>query len=232
LSPSNKSSSEQRENIMTDQNQWSESGGARAAQDERRYRREEWRREDFGRDDPYGRGSRSYSGEQEDFGRQRHGGANYGGQRGYTGQDYGSEPYSYVGQSHGNQGREGQFGGWQRGEHRGKGPKGYKRSDHRILEDVCDRLSDDDELDASQITVTVKDGEVTLEGTVTDRSAKSRAEDLAESVGGVRDVDNKLRKNKGLLQEMGERLTGSQNHERGYAGSGTKNTPPNDSGAR
>ena len=220
---------------MTNQSRWSESGGARAAQDERRYRQDEWRREtpsarNFGRDDPYNRGSRSYSTEQEDFG--RHGGANYGGQRGYTGQNYGSEPYSYVGQSHGNQGREGQVGGWQRGEHRGKGPKGYQRSDQRIREDVCDRLSDDDELDASEITVTVKDGEVTLAGTVTDRRAKSRAEDLAESVSGVRDVDNKLRKNKGLLQEMGERLTGSENNERGYAGSGTKNTLPNDSVAR
>ena len=78
----------------------------------------------------------------------------------------------------------------------------------------------------------MKDGEVTLEGSVTDRRAKQRAEDLAEAVGGVRDVDNKLRKNKGMLQEMGERLTGKENSERGYAGSGTKNTPPNASMSR
>jgi len=120
----------------------------------------------------------------------------------------------------------------QRGEHRGKGPKGYKRSDDRIREDVCDRLSDDDELDASEIAVSVKEGEVTLEGSVSDRRSKQRAEDLAESVGGVRDVNNKLRTNKGMLQEMSDRLAGSQNNERGYAGSGTKNTPPNASMSR
>jgi len=126
-----------------------------------------------------------------------------------------------------------QESGWQRGEHRGKGPKGYKRSDDRIREDVCDRLSDDDELDASEITVTVKGGEVTLEGTVEDRRAKQRAEDLAEFVSGVRDVDNKLRKHKGMLQEMSDRLTGSENNERGgHAGSGTKNAPPNASMSR
>lgn len=118
------------------------------------------------------------------------------------------------------------MGAWPSGEHRGKRPKGYKRSDERIREDVCDRLSDDDELDASEITVTVKDGEVTLKGTVTDRRAKYRAEDLVESAGGVRDVDNQLRKSNGMLQEVGERLTGSQNNERGgHAGSGTKNAP-------
>jgi len=129
------------------------------------------------------------------------------------------------------QGREGQqFGGsafqdegaWRLGVHRGKGPKGYTRSDERIREDVCDRLSDDDELDASEITVTVKDGEVTLEGTVADRRAKHHAENLADAVSGVRDVHNRLRKDKGMLQEISDRVTGSQDNERGHAGSGTK----------
>ena len=83
---------------------------------------------------------------------------------------------------------------WQPAGHRGKGPKGYQRSDDRIREDVCERLSDDDELDASDISVTVGDGDVTLAGTVTDRHAKQRAEDLAASIGGVRDVDNQLRR--------------------------------------
>ena len=56
--------------------------------------------------------------------------------------------------------------------HRGKGPKGYTRSDDRIREDVNDRLSDDDMLDASDITVTVSGGEVTLEGRVGPRQGK------------------------------------------------------------
>ena len=40
---------------------------------------------------------------------------------------------------------------------------------------------------------TVKDGEVTLSGTVEDRDARWLAEDLAESVSGVRAVHNRLR---------------------------------------
>jgi len=79
------------------------------------------------------------------------------------------------------------------GLHRGRGPKGYKRSDERILEDVCERLTEDRFIDASNIEVTVKDGEVTLSGTVASRGLKHRAEDLAELASGVRHVQNNLR---------------------------------------
>jgi Predicted periplasmic or secreted lipoprotein len=79
------------------------------------------------------------------------------------------------------------------GSHRGRGPKNYTRSDERIREDVNDRLSDDDHVDASDIEVSVSNCEVTLDGTVTHRSAKRRAEDVAESVSGVRHVQNNLR---------------------------------------
>jgi hypothetical protein len=75
----------------------------------------------------------------------------------------------------------------------GRGPKGYRRSDERIREDVCDRLSDDPHVDASDIDVAVKDGEVTLSGTVHERLAKRRSEDLAALISGVRDVQNHLR---------------------------------------
>jgi hypothetical protein len=108
----------------------------------------------------------------------------------------------------------------------GKGPKGYVRSDERIREDVCDRLSEDDDVDASDITVTVKAGEVTLEGTVIDRHAKHRAEDITDSVSGVRDVTNRLRARKGLMKEIGDKLTGEDDREhRGHSGSGTRNGP-------
>ena len=79
------------------------------------------------------------------------------------------------------------------GQHRGKGPKGYTRSDDRIKEDINDRLSDDVFIDASEIDVTVSQGEVTLTGTVETRSAKRRAEDIAEEVSGVKNVENRLR---------------------------------------
>ncbi len=78
-------------------------------------------------------------------------------------------------------------------DHRGKGPRGYRRTDARILEDVNDRLADDPAIDASDIEVTVKDAEVTLSGHVTDRWEKRRAEDCAERVSGIAHVQNNLR---------------------------------------
>ena len=87
--------------------------------------------------------------------------------------------------------------------HRGRGPKGYKRSDDRIREDVCDRLTDDPRVDASEIEVSVAGCEVTLSGTVDSREAKRRAEDCAERVSGVTHVQNNLR-----VQQHGVSTTG------------------------
>ena len=75
----------------------------------------------------------------------------------------------------------------------GKGPKGYKRSDDRICEDVCEALYNDRHVDASEIEVKVKDGEVTLSGTAPSRFMKRHAEDCAENVSGVKDVRNEIR---------------------------------------
>lgn len=77
--------------------------------------------------------------------------------------------------------------------HAGRGPKGYRRSDDRISDDVHDHLTDDPMLDASEIQVQVKDCEVTLSGTVESREAKRRAEVCAERVSGVDHVQNNLR---------------------------------------
>jgi hypothetical protein len=76
---------------------------------------------------------------------------------------------------------------------RGKGPKGYERSDERIREEVCDCLADADSIDASSIEVKVDKGEVILSGTVSDRYQKREAEDLIESLRGVKDVHNNLK---------------------------------------
>src|SRR5437867_195160 len=43
---------------------------------------------------------------------------------------------------------------------RGVGPKGYLRSDERLTEVICERLTDDARIDASDITVAVRDGKV------------------------------------------------------------------------
>lgn len=77
--------------------------------------------------------------------------------------------------------------------YRGIGPRGYRRDDARIHDDVCDALTDDDALDAGDITVSVQDGVVKLSGTVPHRLMKRLAEDLSEECAGVRDVENALR---------------------------------------
>ncbi|KYG08760.1 hypothetical protein BE21_21795 [Sorangium cellulosum] len=75
----------------------------------------------------------------------------------------------------------------------GRGPKGYKRSDARIQEDICEMLSDRGDIDVSDVTVRVENNEVTLEGTVPERHHKRIIEHLAEGVRGVEDVHNRLR---------------------------------------
>lgn len=76
---------------------------------------------------------------------------------------------------------------------RGKGPKNYSRTDDRILEDVNERLSEDHFVDASEIEVAVKSGEVTLSGHVSNRDQRRRAEDIAEGASGVKHVQNNIR---------------------------------------
>ena len=80
-----------------------------------------------------------------------------------------------------------------KGMYAGRGPRGYRRSDERIREDINDHLTDDWYIDASDVEVTVNSGMVTLTGRVDSRDDKHRAEDLAESVSGVTDVSNQLR---------------------------------------
>lgn len=77
--------------------------------------------------------------------------------------------------------------------HRGRGPSGYRRSDARIAEDINDRLTEDAYVDASEVQVRVENGEVTLDGTVDSRTAKRRAEDIADGISGVSHVQNNLR---------------------------------------
>jgi hypothetical protein len=85
------------------------------------------------------------------------------------------------------------YGGRPRGQFSGMGPRGYRRSDERIKEDVCQCLTDDHHIDASDIEVAVNDREVVLTGTVTSRMQKRHAEDLIERLPGVRDVINSIR---------------------------------------
>lgn len=172
-------------------------------------------------DNSYDRGFGSFTSEDQggaDFvrgGRRPHGGygAGYGG--GYS--DYDRSTREFRGTREPGYGYRGDYGRDHRGffdkagdeiaswfgdedaarrremDHRGRGPGNYTRSDERILEDACDHLTDDWAVDARNVQVTVKDAEVTLDGTVDNRRAKRRAEDCVHDISGVKHVQNNLR---------------------------------------
>lgn len=81
----------------------------------------------------------------------------------------------------------------QRGQHRGKGPRSYQRSDERIQEDINDRLCEDSFIDATDIEVQVSHGEIVLTGVVEDTTSKWRAEHIVSGVAGVKNLENYLR---------------------------------------
>ncbi|MET0536054.1 MAG: BON domain-containing protein [Steroidobacter sp.] len=129
---------------------------------------------------------------------------------------------NYGGTGYGEQyGRRDQWSGssqdQQPGQHRGRGPKGYRRSDERVREEVCDCLADDDRLDASNIDVVVKEGEVQLSGTVNSRDDKRWAEILVERISGVKEVQNSLR-----VQEQQRTQPGAGTQGAGTAAAGGK----------
>jgi len=125
------------------------------------------------REDNRGYGARDYGGWRE-----------YGERRGFF-ERAGDEIASWFGDEDAARRRE--------QDHRGRGPANYVRSDERIREDANDALTRDWAVDASEITVEVRDGEVTLDGTVHSRIAKRRAEDCVDDVSGVKHVQNNLR---------------------------------------
>lgn len=111
--------------------------------------------------------------------------------------------------------RGGEMSNFGAGQFRGRGPKGYKRSDERIREDVCECLTEDERIDATNVEVQVKDCEVTLTGSVNSREEKRRAEDLIDRLAGVRDINNNLRVvNEGGLIEGSQSQSTSQSTSR------------------
>lgn len=78
------------------------------------------------------------------------------------------------------------------GGFRGLGPRGYRRSDARIREDLCDRLTDEDTIDARGISVEVAQGRVTLTGHVGSGRMKRAAGLCAAECAGVAEVRNDL----------------------------------------
>jgi hypothetical protein len=152
----------------------------------------------YGRDDRYRRGWE----DEEEGGRARRPRRGYGrwatsesGRRwpgGVTGAEAG-QPYGggFFGTAYALYSGRMERGESERGR-MGRGPKGYRRSDERIHEDVCERIARAG-VDADDVEVKVENGEVTLTGSVHRRDEKRWLEDLADDVWGVHEVHNHLR---------------------------------------
>jgi osmotically-inducible protein OsmY/flavin-binding protein dodecin len=171
----------------------------------------------------YGGGQQGGSQYTRDFGGQfsqfgQYGGSQYG-QYGRGREDYGQRRYGQgmQGMNEWDQNRPdfgeqvSQFGGAMAGRMRRmfRSPKGYKRSDERIREDVCDQLAQDGQLDPSEMEVSVANGEVTLSGTVPQRYMKWHAEQIIDNIGGVNEIHNQLRVQRGdMSSQQGNMQTG------------------------
>ena len=114
---------------------------------------------------------------------------------------FGSEPHGpYPGDSL-DEGRSGSRSSWGASRQqlgrgtsfRGHGPQGYVRSDERLLELICERLTDDPDIDPREVRVQVAGGEVTLEGRVGDRWMKHHIEDMVDACAGVTEIHNRIR---------------------------------------
>lgn len=129
---------------------------------------------------------------------------------------------------------------------RGMGPKGYKRADERISDEAHERLTEDPWVDATNISVSVSGGEVTLSGTVENREAKHRAERCVEEISGVNHVQNNLRVDRGnpltspgsgygdsVLEQQMRGETGSGDSVTGHAlgGAGSTNNDASKGGS-
>jgi hypothetical protein len=71
--------------------------------------------------------------------------------------------------------------------------RGRRRPDQNLARELREILTKDPELNATDITVEVEGGAVRLGGVVDSLDAKLLAEELVESVTGVREVHNELR---------------------------------------
>jgi osmotically-inducible protein OsmY len=181
-----------------------------------------YRDRDRGTSGDGGRYGKSYYGSQSNYGRGHADDSRnqpWQGQRGSSYENRSSWDYGQgagSGSSGGAYGRDpqlsgqnyGSFGGSQ--SFRGRGPRGYQRSDERLKEMICERLTDDPAIDASNISIEVSGRVVKLTGTVEDRSTKYEVEELVEQMGGVEDIDNQLRVQSSRWGSQQSAFTGGQ----------------------
>jgi osmotically-inducible protein OsmY len=71
--------------------------------------------------------------------------------------------------------------------------RGHRRPGETLAQEIREILTHDPELNATEIEVEVEDGAVTLTGVVDGSDANLLAEELVETLPGVREVHNRLR---------------------------------------
>lgn len=86
------------------------------------------------------------------------------------------------------------------------GPRGYTRTDERIRDEICERLTFTSGVDVREVSVDVDKGKVTLGGTVHTRGQKYDIEDLADNTFGVTEVENNIRVQR---QDVDSAVTGA-----------------------
>jgi len=74
----------------------------------------------------------------------------------------------------------------------GASPAAPSHEDAAIKDQCCERMAAMGDLDASEVAVTVTDGEVTLRGSVPAKAMSYRCEQTCELVGGVKSIVNHL----------------------------------------
>jgi hypothetical protein len=163
----------------------------------------------WGDRDPQGRNWTQEGREFSQSGYPGQGGPSQGGYYGMSGSDY--DRFDQGRSTQGNERRP-----------TGRGPKNYTRSDTRIYEEVCDAISNDAQVDASDVEVKVEQGEVTLVGTVRDRNSSRRIEDIIDHIAGVKDVHNQIKV---------QRHEATHRANQGQSASGTSSTGASTTGA-
>lgn len=81
----------------------------------------------------------------------------------------------------------------QQARYRGKGPRGYRWSDRRLHEEICERLTQHPGIDATHIEVQVHEGAVLLSGDVRRRIERCLAEMVVARIPYVTHISNGIR---------------------------------------
>jgi osmotically-inducible protein OsmY len=135
--------------------------------------------------------SRGYQGQRNDYGYGTQDRGNIDSVLDRDWSSYSGNRSESAGSRYGNQYGPGRGYQQQQGTRR-QGPKGYQRSDDRIREQMVERFMESD-VELQDVECDVKDGIVSLSGTVKSRHCRHELENIADSVWGVKEVNNNIK---------------------------------------